>query len=182
MLTPDDVRKVFRDAECLYSATQVQSAMDSMASDIERDFSESNPVILSVMTGAIIVTGHLLTRLSFPLEIDYIHATRYAKGTSGGEIKWLAEPNTPLKGRAVIIVDDILDEGITLAEIKAYCEAAGASDVRCAVLVDKQHDRKQGLKADYVGLEIEDRYIFGYGMDYKGHLRNANGIYAVKDL
>lgn len=182
MLSPEETRKIFREAECLYSATQVQSAMDSMASEIERDFSEKNPIILSVMTGAIIVTGHLLTRLSFPLEIDYIHATRYRKDIIGGDITWLAEPKTSLKGRAVIIVDDILDEGITLSEIKKYCKNAGASEVACAVLVDKQHERKNGLKADYVGLEIEDRYIFGYGMDYKGHLRNAAGIYAVKGL
>jgi len=182
MLSLDEVRKVFRDAECLYSGEQVQLALDSMASRIERDFSEKNPVILSVMTGAIIVAGHLLTRLSFPLEIDYIHATRYKKSVTGGDLKWLAEPVTSLDGRVVIIVDDILDEGVTLSEIKKYCEKAGASEVVCAVLVDKQHDRKMGIKADYIGLEIEDRYIFGYGMDYKGHLRNVGGIYAVKDL
>lgn len=182
MLSPEEVRKISREAECLYSTIQVQSALDSMASEIERDFSEKNPIILSVMTGAIIVVGHLLTRLSFPLEIDYIHATRYAKGTTGGKINWLAEPKTSLKDRAVIIVDDIMDEGITLSEILKYCKNAGVSEVACAVLVEKQHDRKNGLKADYVGLEIEDRYVFGYGMDYKGHLRNADGIYAVKGL
>lgn len=181
MLNPEQVRAVMREAECLYAPQQVQAAMDRMACEIGRDFSEKNPVILCVMTGAVILTGHLLTRLSFPLEIDYIHATRYGKSTSGGQLSWLAEPATELKDRAVIIVDDILDEGVTLAEIKRYCEQAGASEVVCAVLVNKQHDRKNGLQAEYVGLEIEDRYIFGYGMDYKGYLRNVDGIYAVKD-
>ncbi|MGD9390223.1 MAG: hypoxanthine-guanine phosphoribosyltransferase, partial [Thioalkalispiraceae bacterium] len=175
MLNPEQVRKVHSEAECLYSAEQVQSAIRRMAGEIERDFAEKNPLILVVMTGAVIVSGQLLPHLSFPLEMDYIHATRYEKNTSGGKIKWLAEPATGLKGRAVLIIDDILDEGVTLAAIKHHCEQAGASEVSCAVLVDKHHDRKNGLKAEYVGLEIEDRYIFGFGMDYKGYLRNVNG-------
>lgn len=183
MLSVDEVRKIYHEAEQLYSNQEVQAALDNMASDIERDFADKLPIVLPVMTGAVIVTGHLMTRLSFPLEINYIHATRYNDDTKGGEINWIAEPSLELKDRAVIIVDDILDEGVTLAEIIKYCKKAGASEVACAVLIDKKHERKKGeLKADYVGLEIEDRYIFGYGMDYKGYLRNADGIYAVKGL
>ncbi|MEJ2142478.1 MAG: hypoxanthine-guanine phosphoribosyltransferase [Gammaproteobacteria bacterium] len=183
MLTPDEVRKIYHEAERLYSNEEVQSALDNMASDIERDFADKLPVVLPVMAGAVIVTGHLMTRLSFPLEINYIHATRYANDTKGGEISWLAKPTVDLDGRAVIILDDIIDEGITLDKIVEYCKNEGASEVACAVLIDKKHDRKKGaLQADYVGLEIEDRYIFGYGMDYKGYLRNADGIYAVKGL
>lgn len=183
MLSPDEVRKIYHEADKLYSNQEVQSALDNMASDIERDFADKLPVVLPVMTGAVIVTGHLMTRLSFPLEINYIHATRYNDKTKGGDINWIAEPSVDLENRAVLIVDDILDEGITLAEIVEYCKKAGASEVASAVLIDKQHERKQDdFQADYVGLEIEDRYIFGYGMDYKGYLRNADGIYAVKGL
>lgn len=183
MLSPDEVRKVYHEAEQLYSNEEVQTALDNISSDIERDFADKLPIVLPVMTGAVIITGHLMTRLSFPLEINYIHATRYNDDIKGGEINWVAEPSLDLKGRAVLIVDDILDEGITLAEIVNYCKQAGANEVACAVLIDKKHDRKQdNFQADYVGLEIEDRYIFGYGMDYKGYLRNADGIYAVKGL
>lgn len=183
MLTPDEVRKIYHEAERLYSNEEVQAALDNMASEIERDFADKLPVVLPVMAGAVIITGHLMTRLSFPLEINYIHATRYANDTKGGDISWLAKPTVDLKGRAVIILDDILDEGVTMAEIVDYCKQEGAKEVACAVLINKQHDRKNGdLEADYVGLEIEDRYIFGYGMDYKGFLRNADGIYAVKGL
>ena len=183
MLSTDEVREIYHDAEKLYSNEEVQAALDNMASDIERDFADKLPVVLPVMAGAVIITGHLMTRLSFPLEINYIHATRYANDTKGGEISWLAKPTVDLKDRAIIILDDILDEGVTLAEIVDYCKKAGASEVACAVLIDKQHDRKKTeMRADYVGLEIEDRYIFGYGMDYKGFLRNADGIYAVKGL
>jgi hypoxanthine phosphoribosyltransferase len=183
MLSPDEIRKVYHEAERLYSNEEVQAALDVIASDIERDFAEKLPVILSVMTGAAIITGHLLTRLPFPLEINYIHVTRYADDVKGGEVNWLAEPSTNLNGRAVVIIDDILDEGITLAEIVDYCKKSGANEVASAVLINKNHDHKKNdLQANYVGLEIEDRYVFGYGMDYKGYLRNADGIYAVKGL
>lgn len=183
MLSTDEVRKIYHEAEKLYSNQEVQAALDNMSSDIERDFADKLPVVLPVMTGAVIITGHLMTRLSFPLEINYIHATRYENDVKGGEINWVAEPTLDLKGRSVLIIDDILDEGVTLAEIAAYCKKAGAKEVACAVLIDKKHERKKNeFKADYVGLEIEDRYIFGYGMDYKGYLRNADGIYAVKGL
>lgn len=93
-------------------------------------------------------------------------------------------PMIEFRDRPVLIIDDILDEGHTLAAIIDYCREQGAASVQCAVLVDKQHERKArpDLKADYVGLEVEDRYIFGYGMDYQGYWRNAPGIYAVKGL
>ena len=167
MLSTDEVRKIYHEAEKLHSNEEVQAALDSMASDIERDFADKLPVVLPVMAGAVIITGHLRRRA--PIQ-------RRPRS-------WMAKPTVDLKGRAVIILDDILDEGLTLAEIVNYCKEAGASEVACAVLINKKHDRKNGeIEADYVGREIEDRYIFGYGMDYKGFLRNADGIYAVKGL
>lgn len=82
----------------------------------------------------------------------------------------------------MLIIDDILDEGHTLAAIVEYCRDAGAENVYTAVLLDKQHDRKAypGMRADFTGLDVEDRYIFGYGLDYKGYWRNAAGIFALK--
>ena len=134
------------------------------------------------MNGGLIVTGLLLSKLDFPLQQDYIHATRYRGETSGGDLDWITEPRHSLSGRHVLIVDDILDEGLTLAAIVDYCRNAGAVSVDTVVLVEKIHDRKQGIQANYVGLKTEDRYLFGYGMDYKGYLRNAPGIFAVNDL
>ncbi|MCW8959255.1 MAG: hypoxanthine-guanine phosphoribosyltransferase, partial [Gammaproteobacteria bacterium] len=138
------------------------------------------PLILAVMSGAMIPAGVLLTHLDFPLQIDYIHATRYRGDTAGGEIEWRVAPRFPLKGRCVLVIDDILDEGLTLQAIIDTCRKEGASEVRSAVLVKKRHARNIGIEADYVGLEVEDRYVFGYGMDYKEYLRNAPGIFAVR--
>lgn len=178
----DDVNQVMNEADCLHDQQAVEAALDKMATAIGSVMHNRNPLVLCVLTGAIIPAGHLLTRLPFPMQIDYIHATRYRGKTSGGELNWKVRPTHALKDRTVLVVDDILDEGITLAAILEHCRQEGASEVYSAVLVEKQHDRKNGLQADFVGLRTEDRYLFGYGMDYKDYLRNAPGIYAVKGL
>jgi len=125
-----------------------------------------------------------MSRLQFPLEVDYIHATRYRETTSGDELEWRARPQKDFRGRVLIVIDDILDEGVTLAAILKYFRAEGAADVLSAVLVDKTHTRKfeQSVPADYCGLAVEDRYVFGCGMDYKGYWRNLPAIYAVRGL
>ena len=180
-VTPEQVQKVYDEADCLYSQQQVETAIGKMGEEITTALEKKNPLLLCVLTGAIVPTGQLLTHLDFPLELDYIHATRYSGTTTGGELHWIASPRISLKDRVVLVVDDILDEGHTLTEILKYCHAQGATEVYSATLVEKHHDRKQDVKADFIGLEVEDRYVFGYGMDYKGYLRNAPGIYAVKD-
>ncbi|MGM0534779.1 MAG: hypoxanthine-guanine phosphoribosyltransferase [Pseudomonadota bacterium] len=178
------MRDVMDNADCLISQPEVERALDRMAGEIARDLGDRLPVFYCVMNGGLITTGHLLTRLGFPLEVDYLHATRYRGGLRGGELFWRVSPEVPMADRHVVIVDDILDEGATLAAILDYCRQAGAASISTAVLVDKQHDRKAvpGLRADYCGLEVADRYVFGFGMDYKGYWRNAPGIYAPKGL
>ena len=182
MMPIDDITTVLNEAECLFDHIQVEAALDNIAEKISVDLENKNPLFIAVLTGAMIPMGHLLTRLNFPLEIDYIHATRYDGDIKGTDLKWVVEPRCSLTDRTVVIVDDIYDEGYTLDAIIKYCEDKGAAKVKSAVLVEKIHQRGLNLKADYIGLMVSDRYVFGYGMDYKGYLRNANGIYAVKGL
>lgn len=181
-VTLEHIRQVRKEADCLFSSDQTEAALDGLAEKITVRHSETNPLIICVMNGGLIVAGCLLSRLDFPLEQDYLHATRYRGETRGGELNWVVEPQHTLKDRHVLIVDDILDEGYTLAAIAEYSRNAGAKSVETVVLVEKMHDRKHGIKADYVGLQAEDRYLFGYGMDYRGYLRNAPGIFAVKGM
>jgi len=179
---PESIKKEQDAAECLFTTAQVEQALDNMAVKINAEFKDSCPVIMCVMNGGLIPTGKLLTRFDFLLHVDYLHATRYRDDITGNDVLWKAEPINNLKGRVVLVIDDILDEGITLATIVEYCECRGADKVMTAVLVEKMHDRKRSkIQADFVGLEVEDRYLFGYGMDYKGYFRNAAGIFAVRN-
>ncbi len=177
-----NIKKIETESDCICDSKRLNEALDTLAEKITLDLKDKDPIILCVMTGGIIPVGHLATRLSFPLQIDYIHATRYHGETSGGELHWVQEPSISLKDRNILIVDDIFDEGITLLEIDKYCKEKGAAKVYSTVLVNKIHNRKVDFKPDYIGLELEDRYLFGFGMDYKNYLRNVNAIHAVKGL
>ncbi len=181
MTIPGKIQDVYKKSTRLFSTEEVEAALDRMAIDIHQQLHDQNPVLLCVMIGGLVPLGNLLPRLDFPLEVDYVHATRYRGEITGGKVHWKVRPSTNLFDRTVLIVDDILDGGITLAAIVEEVKALGAKVVLTAVLVDKYHKRvENGLKnADFVGLQIEDHYIFGYGMDYNEYLRNAPGIFVV---
>lgn len=181
MTIPGKIQDVYKKSTRLFSTEEVEAALDRMAIDIHQQLHDQNPVLLCVMIGGLVPLGNLLPRLDFPLEVDYVHATRYRGELTGGEVHWKVRPSTDLKDRTVLIVDDILDGGITLAVIVEEVKKLGAKAVLTAVLVDKYQKRvENGLKnADFVGLQIEDHYIFGYGMDYNEYLRNAPGIFVV---
>jgi hypoxanthine phosphoribosyltransferase len=180
-LTDATLRQIRDEAIMLHGPEVVTAALDRMAGEITVALDGTLPIVICVLNGGIIPTWHLLTRLAFPLETDYLHATRYRGKTTGGrEIAWLCKPHLSLQGRTVLLVDDILDEGHTLKAISEYCRDSGASRVYTAVLVEKHHDRRvAGMIADFIGLAVEDRYVFGCGMDYKGYLRNLHGIFTL---
>lgn len=177
----DEISSIQKTADLLHNESEVESAIDVMAEKINTQLKDKNPVILCLMNGGVVIAGKLLPRLTINCTLDAINASRYRNKTSGGEIKWIQKPETDLNGQCVLIVDDILDEGFTLEAVINYCNERGASSIFSAVLVDKKIDHKKPVIADFVGLEVENRYLFGYGMDYKGYLRNANGIYACKE-
>ncbi|MEY3880112.1 MAG: hypothetical protein RIQ94_907 [Pseudomonadota bacterium] len=177
----NEIKNIQETADLLYNEQQVEAALDKMAKQINELLADLNPLILCVINGGIVVAGKLITRLTIPLTLDAINATRYQNNTLGGNVEWLLKPKTPIKNRNLLIIDDILDEGLTLLAIKDYCLEQGAASVYSAVLLDKNLGRVKPVSADFIGLEVENRYLFGYGMDYKGYLRNAPGIYACKE-
>lgn len=183
MQTTNKIQSVLENAVCLYSFSEVNQALDRMANEISHKLRDETPLILCVMTGALITTGHLVTRLHFPLEIDYIHATRYRGTNRGGDLHWLVEPRRSLEGRTILIIDDIMDGGLTLAAIMDYCKQAKAKTIYSAVMVSKNRKREPGIdfEPDFVGVTTEDKYLFGFGLDYEEYLRNVPGIYAVNE-
>ncbi len=179
-----DIGRTREEADCLCTAEQVEAAIDRMAEALTERYRKLNPLVYVVMNGGVIFAGRLLPRLDFPLELAYLHATRYGMATRGTLLDWRVRPTQKLDGRHVLVLDDILDEGHTLAAIVDYLKEEGAADVSTAVLVHKLHDRKAypGMRADFSGLDVADRFLFGYGMDYQGYWRNAPGIFAVRGL
>lgn len=183
MTLPSQIRQIYKNSTRLFTTKEVEAALDRMAINIHERLHDQNPILLCVMIGGLVPMGNLLPRLDFPLEVDYVHATRYRGEISGGEIHWKVRPSTNMKDRTVLVVDDILDGGVTLAAIIDEVKKLGAKEVLSAVLVDKHHKRvENGLQeADFVGLQVDDHYIFGYGMDYHEYLRNAPGIFMVSE-
>jgi len=176
-----EARDILAGAELVYSAETVAAAVSRVAMEITEKLGDSNPLLLCVMSGGVPFAGQLMTQLQFPLDFDYMHVTRYGQETSGGALSWRSAPWTPVKGRTVLILDDILDEGLTLAAIVERMKELGATACYTAVATDKLNGKQKPIKADFVALTVPDRFVFGYGMDVRGKWRNLPAIYAMKE-
>ena len=163
----------------IHSTADVEAAITRLSVEITQTLEHTTPIVICVMGGGVVFAGQLLTQLKFPLVLDYVHASRYQNGTVGQTLHWKALPKLDLSGRTVLLVDDILDEGITLNEIHEKCLALGAARVLSAVLIEKKLDLTKPISADFVGLTVPNRYVFGYGMDVYGWWRNLPAIYAL---
>jgi hypoxanthine phosphoribosyltransferase len=171
-----------KNAELIHARDVLDAAIAAMGRRIAATLDGEVPVYLSVMHGGLIFAGALALAIPSDLEFDYVHATRYRGGTEGSELHWLREPQVELAGRTVLLADDILDEGYTLRAVRDYCRRRGARRVLIAVLCEKRHGRTApGIAADFVGVEVPDRYVFGFGMDYHEQGRNLPDIYALRD-
>jgi len=176
-----EARAILAGAELVYSAETVATAVSRVAEEITAKLGDSNPLLLCVMSGGVPFAGQLMTQLQFPLDFDYMHVTRYGQEISGGALSWRSAPWTPVKGRTVLILDDILDEGLTLAAIVERMKELGATACYTAVATDKLNGKQKPIKADFVALTVPDRFVFGYGMDVRGKWRNLPAIYAMKE-
>lgn len=176
ILNPQDL---LDQAQLIHTAEAVQLAISRIATEVTLKLQETRPIVICVMGGGIVFAGQLLTQLTFPLELDYVHASRYQNNTIGKALIWQSLPKFDLNNRTVLLVDDILDEGITLLAIKEKCLALGAKEVYSAVLIEKQLTHAKPIAADFIGLEVPDRYVFGCGMDAYGWWRNLPAIYAL---
>ena len=178
MVTSDPFQYL-KQAEIIHSASDVAEAISLVAAKLNMDYNNKQPIVLSVMNGALFFAGQLLPQLLFPLELNYVHATRYHGETSGNTIKWLVRPTSAVENRDVLILDDILDEGITLKAIVDQCLLLGAKEVKIAVLAEKNLNQSKPISANYVELLLPNRYVFGCGMDVHNWWRNLPAIYAL---
>ena len=175
-----DAWKVLRQADLVCSEADASAAIRRVAHEITNAMAGRMPLVLSVMGGGVVFTGQLLPLLRFPLEFDYLHVTRYDGKTRGGQIQWKTKPHVDFRGRTVLVLDDILDEGNTLAAIRDHLLGEGAAAFHSAVFADKDIGREKPIRADFVGLTVPNRYVFGFGMDAHESWRNLPAIYALK--
>jgi len=180
-LTSEEAWRILETAEEVCSAECVRTEVARMAAEISAKLETRRPLVLAVMRGSVIFAGQLLPQLRFPLQFDYLDVTRYGSSTVGGEISWKVSPGTAVAGRAVLVVDDILDEGHTLAAVRLKLLEAGATEVHIAVFSQKETGREKPVQADFVGITLPNRYVFGFGMDVHGVWRNLPAVYALKE-
>jgi hypoxanthine phosphoribosyltransferase len=174
----DEALDALRTAREVRSAAAMQAALDRMAEQISAKLGDSNPVFVAVMHGGVFAAVELSRRVTFPHEFDYVHLTRYKGALEGGEIDWIVRPRESLRGRAVLVVDDILDHGLTLAALLAELKALGVAALYSAVLVSKPKRRVgRRVEVDFIGTTIDEAYVFGCGMDYKGYWRGLPGLF-----
>jgi len=182
-MTEPDPQIILKESKLLASSAEVEAAIDRMAEAINHHYGDRAIILLIVMTGAVMPAAWLASRLRMPVQMDFLHATRYSGQTHGGDIEFRVPPRLNMEDQDVLIVDDIYDIGLTLQMIERYCTARGARSVSSAVLVRKIHDRETtGELPAFVGMEIEDKYLFGCGMDAYEHWRHLDEIRALENV
>ncbi len=179
-----DAQTILDEGDLLFTKAVVDAATTRVAMELNRDYADKYPLFLSVMGGAVVFSGQLLTQLDFPMDFDIVQASRYGNETVGTQLTWRVAPRDNILGRHVVLLDDILDEGVTLAAIVDLVKRQGAISVKCAVFCEKDYGAERNaqkpIKADYTGIMVPNRFVFGYGMDVAGAWRNLGAIYAMK--
>ena len=172
--------ELFEQSEEIVSERQAEEALSRVALDLEANLSGKLPILVTVMGGAVVFAGKLLPLLGFPLQSEFVSVGRYGHGPQGGELLWKSQPAFDAKGRTVVILDDILDEGVTLMLLRERFEQMGAKDVYCAVWFDKLCKApRRKMQSDWFGMPLPDRFVFGCGMDIEGYWRNLPSVRAL---
>lgn len=181
-LSSQELQNLKDNSDLIYSSAQIKAAVEKIGLELDRLIRGKNAIMLCVMNGGLVFTSDLMRNLDCNVRLDYLQIARYMDKTVGGSLHWHTEPQLPLQDQVVVIADDIYDEGYTLEELVSYCKKHGAKEVITVVLLLKQKPTKKiDLQPDLYGLEVDDRYVFGYGMDYQGHMRNVPDIYALPE-
>lgn len=176
----EDAWRFLEESDLVANAVEIEAAIARVAAEIHGALAQAYPVVLVVMGGAVVFAGRLLPLLRFPLDLDYVHVSRYGAATQGGALTWKVAPPESVRARAVLVLDDVLDGGHTLHAIRERVLSLGAASCHCAVLVDKQRAQPRPITADFVGLRVPDRFVFGCGMDARGLWRNLPEIRAMR--
>ena len=165
----------------LKTASEIDSAVAKLASRINRDYRHKNPLLIGILKGSFVFMADLVRRLDMPLEVDFVRLSSYGSGTeSSGRIRLLGKMNEPVEGRHVIVVEDIIDTGLTTSWFLGYIKRRKPASVALCALTEKPARRRVDIKIAYLGFSVPDKFIVGYGIDYNERYRNLPEIYYIE--
>ena len=168
--------------ELLYTEQQIQQRVAEMGEQISKDFAGRNPLVVCVLKGAFMFLSDLMKRITIPVELDFMAISSYGASTkSSGVVKIIKDLDIPVDGRHVLIVEDIIDSGLTLSYLIDVLERRNALTVTVAAMFDKPARRTVDLKADYTGFTLPDGFVVGYGLDYAEKYRNLPYLGILKE-
>jgi hypoxanthine phosphoribosyltransferase len=168
--------------EPLFSAEEIQNRIGSLGAEIARDYAGRNPLLLGVLKGAVIFLSDLMRAIDLQLAVEFMAISSYGAATrSSGEVKIVKDLDVPIEGRDILIVEDIVDTGLTLSYLMANLRSRGARSVKLAALLNKQERRIREVQIDYLGFTIPDAFVVGYGLDFAERYRNLPYIAVIKD-
>lgn len=165
----------------LLSEDEIREKVRELGGKITADYKNSNLMLVTVLKGAVVFLADLMRQIDVPAEIDFMVVSSYGSGVkSSGVVKIVKDLDVPLAGKDILIVEDILDSGLTLSYIKELLESRGPRSIRIATLLDKPSRRKVDLQTDYIGFSVPDEFVIGYGLDYDEKYRNLPYIGILK--
>jgi hypoxanthine phosphoribosyltransferase len=175
----DFFQSILKESSVLYSNREIHLAIKKIAEEINRDIQSDVLYVLTVMNGGLYFSAHLIPLLKHTIYHDYIHATRYGNKAHGGLLHWIKEPEDTIEGKNILIIDDILDEGITLSEIISKCKKMGANNIFYTALFNKLTDKEKSILPGYHVLNVPNKFVFGFGLDYKGFGRALPDLHII---
>jgi len=165
----------------LLPKAKIEAAVSRLASEITKDYHDRHPVLIGILKGSFIFMADLVRLLDFPLEVDFIRSSSYGKGTqSSGKIRVVQGLRSPIKGRDVLVIEDIVDTGLTTSFLLDYLSRKKPASLSLCSLLDKPSRRQMPVTIDYLGLTVPNKFVVGYGLDYNEKFRNLPDIYTME--
>ena len=166
----------------LFPRAEIEAAVSRLASEINKDYHDKNPLLLGILKGSFMFMADLIRHLDFPLEVEFVRLSSYGRGrASSGKVKMVQGLHSLIKGRHVLVIEDIVDTGLTTASFLNYLRKKKPASLKLCTLTDKPSRRQVPVTIDYLGLTVPNKFLVGYGLDWDERFRNLPDICVLED-